>query len=672
MEYTDQATILENQRREDEYIAAQIKAARAEQAAQQARDDETTRRMLRGDYEGYQPSPFAQESMSVTDQNMQSLINRGGLLAPAFDQTGNVITTPNIDRSNIPVFEDIVVTPSDQYYEYRNAPERTGVNYVDRGNVDPSPVMTTGIGLLGPIAEKVMQKRFSPNELQGVPSGGSNIRTDGRVTNGALLSQQPYSGVVTNQMVPTAPLRGAVSMPQRQQIDPTQMNARQAIDPSVVPNMPQPNIQRPNIVADAPSAGSDIGNLERLAKAGSLSTQFGGTASAQDEVVDQDRNLKAGNAVLSEYARTSAADPDMARALSDALEDSKKDPSDPYKWQNFFASAAIAFDNLRMPSMRNPALVKQMADRINFNRTLVKSARSADSIEAIGTPKAQMLAKAVRDGTLTVKDAFTALYKNKSQFQDMLDLMQNNPAEFAKIAPYITPGYGEGNAAILKEVIKQRTALNEKADTSKGLFDGISRIQRVIDDFKSEGYESGPSAEMKKRILQTLNSYGLEFNEGFLEKAQTFEAASNLLVAEQLRQNKGPQTDFDALFTQSFVPSLKNFDEANQEMISYMSSVALADMLINQAAQDVKLSQVNPNQSLEEVYRINALKNDKDFAKVVKVRDASDGQPAKFSTFESFVTSYRDTEPGAAAIDIIESWMQTVANARKSLKSKAL
>lgn len=669
MEYTDQATILENQRREDEYIKAQIKAARQEAAAQQARDDEITRRMLnrsRG------PAP-----MSATDQNLQSLINRGGLLAPAFDETGNVITTPNVtaptvDQSNIPVFEDIVVTPERQYFEYRDAPERPGVNYVDRGNIDPSPVMTTGIGLLGPIAEKVMQKRFSPNELQGVPSGGSNIRTDGRVTDGTILSQQPYSGVVTNQMVPTAPVMGAVPMPQRQQIDPTQMNAGPAINLNAAPNMPPPNIQRPNIFADAPSAGSNIGNLERLAKAGSLSTQFGGAAAFQDEVVDQDRNLKAGNAVLSEYARTGAADPNIARALSDALEDSKKDPSDPYKWQNFFASAAIAFDNLRMPSMRNPALVKMMADRIQFNRTLVKSARSADSIEAIGTPKAQMLAKAVRDGTLTVKDAFTALYKNKSQFQDMLDLMQNNPAEFAKIAPYITPGYGEGNAAILKEVIKQKTAVSTAADASKRVFDGIDRILRVIDDFKSAGYETGPWAETKKSIIQSLNSYGLNFNEKFLDKATSLEAASNLLVAEQLRLNKGPQTDFDALFTQSFIPSLGLTNAANQEIISYMRSVSLADMLINQAAQDVKISQVNPNQSLEEVYRINALKNDKDFAKVVKVRDASNGQQAKFSTFESFVTAYRDADSNAAAIDIIEAWMQTVANARKSLKSKAL
>ena len=142
MEYTDQATILENQRREDEYIKAQIKAARREAAEQQARDDEITRRMLdrsRG------PAP-----MSATDQNLQSLINRGGLLAPAFNEAGNVITTPNVtaptvDQSNIPVFEDIVVTPRGQYYEYRDAPELPGVNYVDRGNIDPSPVMTTGI-----------------------------------------------------------------------------------------------------------------------------------------------------------------------------------------------------------------------------------------------------------------------------------------------------------------------------------------------------------------------------------------------------------------------------------------------------------------------------------------------------------------------------------------------
>lgn len=80
---------------------------------------------------------------------------------------------------------------------------------------------------------------------------------------------------------------------------------------------------------------------------------------------------------------------------------------DPYRWQNFFANAAIAFNTLRMPSMRDQQIPAIMADRIKTNRALYQSSKTAKFFEK----DYPQIANMVRLGTLDPKDALTYIGK---------------------------------------------------------------------------------------------------------------------------------------------------------------------------------------------------------------------------------------------------------------------
>jgi hypothetical protein len=346
------------------------------------------------------------------------------------------------------------------------------------------------------------------------------------------------------------------------------------------------------------------------------------------------------------------------------------DPAANVDYKRLAKALAIGFNTLRL----NPdqQLAQFLGKSIEQDRQLKIASRTADQIEKMGTPQAKILANAVRNQSITAKDAFTAIYKNKSLPQELLSMMESDPSSFEKIAPFLSgQGFGTMQSSILSNALKLVDDSRTTAQSSADVFRGVERIQSVIAEFAGE---TGPWAETKKNILQTLAGYGLNFNENYLADAQSLDSASNALVAAQLRLNKGPQTDFDALFTQSFIPSLKNTTAANEKMISYMKSNSLVDMLIDQAVQSVEMLPNNPSAYQKSVKDILTLRSNKDIGVIIKVKDADPktGQDAMFKTFEEFVNDYKSVEPQASPLEILNSWKDITQKARRSLKTKAL
>jgi len=378
-----------------------------------------------------------------------------------------------------------------------------------------------------------------------------------------------------------------------------------------------------------------------------------------------------------EQVKTEEAKQGGGKQSSEELEKLKNEilasDVDPYRWQNFFANAAIVFNTLRTPSMRDQQIPAIMADRIKTNRQLALNRSGASSIEAIGGAKAKVIADALRRGAITYDQALTAVYKNESQVKEMLKLMESDPEGFAKIAPYLSgQGYGEMQGVLLKAALKLQEDSRTKAQASADAFSSVERLENILNEFQQSGYSTGEWAETKKNLLSTLAQYGIQINREFLNQATTLEGASNLLVAEELRKNKGPQTDFDALFTSRFVPSLLGRPEANQERIRYLKSKSLVDMMIDEAVQKVQLGASNPSEIQGQISKIMALATNRNMAKVIKISDAKDGVPPRFTSFAEFVDAYRAEEPEAEAVDILNEWMDVVAKARKTFKTGAL
>jgi len=148
---------------------------------------------------------------------------------------------------------------------------------------------------------------------------------------------------------------------------------------------------------------------------------------------------------------------------------------DPYRWQNFFANAAIVFNTLRMPSMRDQQLPAIMADRIKTNRALYQSSKTAKFFEKDYPEIANM----VRTGALEPKDALT--YITKVGDASKLTEAINTRLQTVKILG-LPPGSKEYNAVIAggKPTDPNATAYERRASARKE-FNSMDAIK----DFRS-------------------------------------------------------------------------------------------------------------------------------------------------------------------------------------------
>lgn len=125
-------------------------------------------------------------------------------------------------------------------------------------------------------------------------------------------------------------------------------------------------------------------------------------------------------------------------------------------------------------------------------------------------------------------------------------------------------------------------AFKEVTDTganARAQLNSIGQLGRAL-----SGVETGGFAETKKSLLGLADRLGLQVDTEELGRLQAVDAIASQLVAAELRQNKGPQTDFDARFTQTFLPGLGQQESANDAIISYMNSRNLRDALIGSYA----------------------------------------------------------------------------------------
>jgi len=125
-------------------------------------------------------------------------------------------------------------------------------------------------------------------------------------------------------------------------------------------------------------------------------------------------------------------------------------------------------------------------------------------------------------------------------------------------------------------------AFKEITDTganARAQLNAIGQLGRAL-----SGVETGKFAETKKNLLGLADRLGVQIDTEELGRLQAVDAIASQLVAAELRQNKGPQTDFDARFTQTFLPGLGQQKSANDAIISYMNSRNLRDALIGSYA----------------------------------------------------------------------------------------
>ena len=108
----------------------------------------------------------------------------------------------------------------------------------------------------------------------------------------------------------------------------------------------------------------------------------------------------------------------------------------------------------------------------------------------------------------------------------------------------------------------------ESAKSANELQSSLNRFQMAMEQAKGTGSDE----KMKMVLRQYGQQFGFPIDETKLQNAQQIDMASKSMVADQLRMNTGPQTDFDARFTGEYMPGLANTTEANKAAVNYMGS----------------------------------------------------------------------------------------------------
>ena len=265
-----------------------------------------------------------------------------------------------------------------------------------------------------------------------------------------------------------------------------------------------------------------------------------------------------------------------------------------YKDPNVYNSLALGFNSMRM----NPdqGLAAALQDRIKTAQEMSgrnKTAASvADALRKQGRNDEAALIEANPDMAKTV---LSAMFKGDSTYTFASGEQLNREfgtKAFDPNTPYMRSSDGKiseiggsgttitntnelGQTAGVKEYGKEWAAshvkfadeVNQNADNSAALLSQVSNIASNL-----EGLETGPFEERVAGLRAFAGSIGFPVDKIQLGREQSVTAAARQMVADQLRMNKGPQTDFDAKFAETYLPGFGKTEEANNQIIAYLRS----------------------------------------------------------------------------------------------------
>ena len=229
-------------------------------------------------------------------------------------------------------------------------------------------------------------------------------------------------------------------------------------------------------------------------------------------------------------------------------------------------------------SMRlNPQseLTQAFASRIKDLRRQKGANAMADRLEKQDAEKYSTLITGLRNGDLEAKDVISTVYKSPTSMEQKFTLFTEKPETAKKMAEYGLFGAPPTQA---KEWDKgQVKYVQDAASEYRAAGQGAMNLQNQLNRFAMQIAQmpegTGPTQETLAQLTELAAKVGMPVDTAKITNAQSLAAASGMLVAEQLRLNKGPQTDFDARFTGTFFPSMGLTTEANNKIIDYLTSV---------------------------------------------------------------------------------------------------
>ena len=263
---------------------------------------------------------------------------------------------------------------------------------------------------------------------------------------------------------------------------------------------------------------------------------------------------------------------------------------------------ALAFNSMRLRPDTGLATIigAELKDIRDTRKLQAASTRTAEVVRQ----KDPRLAALLEQGVIDSKTAIQLMYKSPSQLSQMMELFKEDPEQFKAMAASgafggdVDLGQGTMFDEMAKTNIRNRDALIQGGTTAADLSRQLTRFQ-----MQAEGLETGPLEDRLQALREFGASIGVPVDEVKLQQGQSLKAASMNLVANELRKNKGPQTNFDAEYTEGFVPSLGNTSQANEEIINYMQSANRIMTIYGEMAVDMPYQTQEADKFLNQLQR---------------------------------------------------------------------
>jgi len=428
---------------------------------------------------------------------------------------------------------------------------------------------------------------------------------------------------------------------------------REPFRPAV--NLGETSAVSPGVPAGAPTASMNIPQVvERQQTPDEMALNM-------PRVPGSDMDIMAATQEAEAKMRDLGGKATQAALLEAKNENLKTDPTFQERIKGFFGDRgnmlrlALAFNSLR--TTPDAGLTTMLTNELKDLRTEGRAVNVAARLRQIGTPEAIRAAEYI-EGTGDVKGGMNMYNKAGSVIQKTGAELGGEAAGYdpkkiynqdtitgkvSSIGGGDTSITVEGDKSKLFDVTYKYIADNRDAFVQEGIqanksLQAFGRMNRAL-DFTDTGKE-----EQNRQAIRTmLDGFGLSglIDEQAYANAAAFNAAANALVAEELRANKGPQTDFDARFAQTYIPGLGNPKEANREILKYGQSTAQIKRLLGQLANRVSPTSETVIQDMEKVngYALT----------VPNVVIKADGTVMHFYDF------YRKHQTADAA-DLFEAW----------------
>lgn len=302
--------------------------------------------------------------------------------------------------------------------------------------------------------------------------------------------------------------------------------------------------------------------------------------------------------------------------------------------------------------------------------------RTAAAIRQIGGPKAEQYARAIEQNPSLAKEYFSAFIKESQEptYRTMsgTELNEQMPgSSFDPTRMYSVPVVGgildsrnpikpiggqgvevnlPGDSRVLQDAAND--ALVQAVETGAGAKRQSFYLDQVS-NLLAGGMATGPKAAFVADLRQRAAAIGFPINENDLSDTQRLAGLTARLVAEELRLNKGPQTDFDAMYAATYYPNIGLTAEANERMLRDYRSLNALSSTIGEVAAGRKMTFEGEGNDLLLSQRINRYRTT--LGSAVRVEhDPSNPSNDKYALFSDFEEAAR--QEGKTAVQILDEW----------------